>query len=187
MRAKRFVPLDDFDRVWARLGAIKPHTNPPERLMHYDDRHQFVADGFVMIDTTDARRPLNYKWKPAWKSTVDFFGEPVQGPPGSVSLSVSNGDADRLLSIGTTQLSHAQLDELARIYVDNELLCRHPPRAASPRPLFECRYDADTRQWVLVRFRTDKRTPNHFSVLVDALQALINPLTLAEIRQALLL
>lgn len=194
MRAKRFVPLDDLDRVWARLDATKPGSSPPERMMRYDAHHQFVADGLVMVDVTEVRRASYYKWKPAWKNTVDFFGEPTPGTLGTVSLWVTNGDGDRLLQVSNAQLSRVQLDELARIYVDNELMARHTPkldpisrqRQRPSRPLFECRYDADTRRWVLVNFRTDKRTPNHISVLIDALQSLINPLTLLELRQSLL-
>lgn len=181
IRAKRFVELRNFVHLRHRMDHWKPGTEPRERMIHYDEWHEFLVDGLVLVNSADNR---HYKWKPAWKSTVDFFGEPNRAT-GQVALSVMSDGDDKLLHVGYTTLSAAQLDQLARIYIDNELLSRTPPRQPPPKPLFECRYDTTSRRWVLVRFRTDKRRPNHFSVALDAALSLSNPLTMKEMIEQL--
>lgn len=179
--AKHFVPLREFERLRAQMSQWDRSVKPPLRFIVYNAFHRFAVDGLVLMQLRNGRSTAAYKWKPTHKSTVDFYGQPELNSQQKFVL-WCGVDEGRSVQIGSIELTSAQIAELSRTYLDGELLSRHLPRMPSASPLFECCWNPDQRCWMLVRFRTDKQRPNHFSVLVDALLTMAEPLTFAEIR-----
>lgn len=174
LRVRRYVPREYFLALTERMAYWLPGSEPRERVIHYDDKtNHFLVDGLLVY-----AQQRTYEWRPAWKCTVDFFGE-RQANSDRVKLFAAT-DGTPLQQVSTITLEPAQLAALARIYLDSELQSRHGSRGKPPHPMVECRYCPDRKQWVLVRFRTDKTQPDNIRRVVEAMQALIKPLQFSE-------
>lgn len=181
VRCKRFLPFRECREVFYRTRPLEAdeHGNR-ERVFTYDESHAFLVDGLIFVRVIDRRRE-HYKWKPAWKCTVDFRLVQLMANH-RMQLAVA-GDTSAPITMAEVTLNERQRWLLTRVLLDAELSTRSLPRSArtADLPIVECRYNPDTAQWDILSFRTDKRKPNHVSVAMATVCETVRPITIAEI------
>jgi len=106
-------------------------------------------------------------WVPPARISVDLVG--VATEPGSATLTLLARDS---VPVGTLTLSDAQMVDLTRVHLDNELIRRSG--CAACHTVLECGMDYAAQRWTLVRIATAKTLPmtaeEAFGVLMRAMQ-----------------
>ena len=168
IRARRHVHRLNLPYLLERTRSLSTGG----RVMDYDREVVVPIEGLQIIDGARV-----YEWKIQSGVTVIFFGEPANGV---VRLWTATDEA-KMMQIAQMKLEPHQLAALSRVNVDSEIQSRHIPRRPLARPMFECRYCADSDKWILVRIRTDRGQPDHTHRVLDTMKALVRPVKISEI------
>ncbi len=160
---KQFMALEDYGLLWRRMTRVKGR-----RCIRMDE-YVVPIDGLIFVHSPAGGPETHYKWKPLSGITADFAGR-LEGSVLTLSAGV---DSSEMVRIGTLSMTPDQLQEHELLLVDNEMVSRASAWQRAPRVLFECALDSQTREWKLVRLRTDKTQPNHVSVVLDTVATML--------------
>lgn len=136
-------------------------------LLHENDGLIFTsAEDPYAVGTCDSI----LKWKPPSMNSIDFRVDAVRMP---------DGDYKWDLSILESNQKYQLFGELV---LDSEEMhrqwCADPPSGK----IVECHYDAKwPTKWRFMRFRTDKNTPNHVSVVPKIMQSINEGIEIEEV------
>lgn len=161
---------------FARLPELE-YNDPIANTTHFTDGVVFNPENipYVFFHVQD----VTLKWKPIGLNTVDLA---LLGDTSNASMTNANDAADHAGQISLAYMTRGALqrerDQWTLAYEIQEFL---PERLWS---VIECIYDPKRGEWVPIKLRKDKETPNYAQTLIQVLQSQVDNITSEEIIQA---